>query len=460
MKDNVVVTHADVLIVGGGFSGIALASSLVKRDPKATVLISRKPDGPTYGIAYETDCPLHLLNVPAKGMSAFPDAPTDFIDWAAHNGIALGPNDFAPRLVYRQYLETILNNAIETGRVAVIDQETIGANRVKDGWECTLRDGSLVRASSVILAFGGFPPAPILELKAVAEHPAYIANPWIDIDVAALRKCSRVGIIGSGLTALDVVLSLESKGFRGHYTLLSRRGLMPHVHDLSTPALPPEEIPIPEQNIRKLVRNVRHAIDRTETLGTNWRAVSDGMRPKVAQYWLVLSDSQRERFLRHIRPFWEVHRHRVAPQIAHRIAEIQKNDRLSIAAGRLLLVSACEDGILVPFARNQSSQVESFEFDLLVNCTGPSCKVTSWPSPLLASLISDGRAATDPLERGISSDQNGTVVDPSGHVVQGLFVLGHPRRGQLWESTAVPELRVQASTLAEHLAQPSVALAG
>ena len=215
----------DVIIVGGGFSGITLAFNLTKCNPDLEIVIARSPKGPRFGVAYETDFEAHLLNVPAKGMSAFPDLPHDFVEWAHQQGLPLEPNSFAPRKLYRQYLEDLLKEITAGGKVRLLEKEVTNVTKSPKGWQVEFSDGTLMSASQITLAFGGFPPAHVPETRSVTRHPAFVENPWTEIDRCRLAYAEKVAIIGAGLTAIDVILSCENLGFEGTYTLHSRRGV-------------------------------------------------------------------------------------------------------------------------------------------------------------------------------------------------------------------------------------------
>ncbi len=436
----------DVIIVGGGFSGITLAFNLTKCNPDLEIVIARSPKGPRFGVAYETDFEAHLLNVPAKGMSAFPDLPHDFVEWAHQQGLPLEPNSFAPRKLYRQYLEDLLKEITAGGKVRLVEKEVTNVTKSPKGWQVEFSDGTLMSASQITLAFGGFPPAHVPETRSVTRHPAFVENPWTEIDRCRLAYAEKVAIIGAGLTAIDVILSCENLGFEGTYTLHSRRGLMAQVHDLSIQPLPAESIPQPNASIRQLLKSVRKAAEQSLSFGSNWRAVIDGMRPRMSTYWQTLSPESKRRFLSHVRPFWEVHRHRLAPEIHSKLQALIKDSRLTVQAGKLLSISSDRDRLVIRQQPNADGPSVVQSVDLLFNCTGPTSNVRSWPSPLIQNLLAAGTIETDSYDRGINCDSDGKVQE-------GLYVLGHPRRGMLWESTAVPELRVQSSNLSRVIAQ-------
>ena len=435
------LSSTDLLIVGGGFSGVALGANIVSKRPETRIVVARDPKRPPFGIAYETDCPLHLLNVPAKGMSAFADQLTHFIDWSVSDGTPFQPNDFAPRRTYRRYLEHVWNQQKLKGSVEEVREEVISLCRSEGKWLAEFSSGDKRSFSLVALSFGAFPPDPFKAAEAVESDRRYHSDPWQAVDPLVWTDSSHVGIIGTGLTAVDVVLSGESLGWNGHYTMLSRSGRLSQVHDLSTPPLDPHTIPAPNESVRQLLRELKQASLKSALEGSNWRAVIDGMRPNNWKYWQTLSERDRERFLTHLRSFWEIHRHRMAPEIAERLDELQRQGRLTILKGKVDRISPVTNGIQV------SSGEQDLRFDQLYNCTGPTGKVSSWPSKLIQQLIRDQVITLDSGCRGINFESGGWIDSPES----GLCVIGHPRKGLLWESTAVPELRVQAANLAQEI---------
>jgi uncharacterized NAD(P)/FAD-binding protein YdhS len=170
--------------------------------------------------------------------------------------------------------------------------------------------------------------------------------------------------------------------------------------------------------------------------GADWRALIDAMRPRIAAYWQALTIEDRKRFLRHARPYWEPHRHRMAPQIANRVAALQEQNRFVIRPDRIVSVQTAGKSLRIAYASGQSETV-----DLLFNCAGPA-PMASWNSPLLKQLLEDHLVEAEPLGLGVECDA-------TGHVRDSLYVLGVLRKGLLWESTAVRELSVQAAELVE-----------
>src|SRR5262249_35826518 len=144
-----------------------------------------------------------------------------------------------------------------------------------------------------------------------------------------------VGLIGTGLTMVDVVLDLRSRGHQGAITALSRRGLMPVPHrnvEAYTPFVPAD---CPPKRISELLAVVRREVRSAAERGIDWRSVIDALRTQIDTLWRNLPFQERKRFLRHARPYWEVHRHRVAPVVADEIDALLRSGSLSVIAGKI-----------------------------------------------------------------------------------------------------------------------------
>ncbi|RST31850.1 hypothetical protein HMF7854_14145 [Sphingomonas ginkgonis] len=295
-----------VAIIGGGFSGFMLAAHLDRRGIGCVVVEERV----AVGVAYATDEPRHLLNVAAGQMSAWADEPDHFASW-------FGTADaFAPRRDYRAYLQHI-RAGLSPERVTVAPARAVGAERDADGgWTVRLDDGSALRADLLVLAQGNQPPEPLPGTEAL-QPPRYHNNPWTAAAEADLARAARedrpVLLIGTGLTMIDSVLSLEAHGHRGTITAVSRRGLVPQSHRFDRRAIPEEIAPPPFGSLMRLWRHVR-----CETRLRDWRSCVDALRPHSHALWQSLSEADRRRFLRHARPWWDIHRHRIARRSARR----------------------------------------------------------------------------------------------------------------------------------------------
>jgi uncharacterized NAD(P)/FAD-binding protein YdhS len=353
----------------------------------------------------------------------------------------MDPTDFAPRLVYARYLEHTLRAAqadacpgveLDSRRAAVVDVDTHCQTLFLGG-------GEALAADRTVLALGNFPPRPLLVAN---DHGLVREDPWAPGGLENLNPDDSVLLVGTGLTMVDVVVSLVgARQHRGSIYAVSRRGQLPHVHA----ELGPKPVP-PATELRTttlaLLRQLRSAARASE----DWRAVIDGLRPVTQSTWQSASAGERARFLRHVQPYWDTHRHRIAPQIGRLIAETRASGQLRVLAGRLLGV---EDGRARIAPRGQAEQ--TLEVARIVNCTGPATSFESLDEPLLGRLRTQRLAVVDELNLGFRTTEDGRLFDADGQPSARIFSIGPMRRGELWETTAVPDIRVQAAHLAQTL---------
>jgi uncharacterized NAD(P)/FAD-binding protein YdhS/predicted metal-dependent enzyme (double-stranded beta helix superfamily) len=456
-----------VAIVGGGFSGAAVAAQLFWKTaqsgaPVHVVLVDRQTSI-AEGAAYRTPDARHLLNVPAAGMSVWPDRPDDFLEWARDRDSCVGPYTFLQRDVYGEYLRATLFNSIEQAgtqtSIEIRREDAHHIERGQKGWRVHCRARAPIEADVVVLAIGHRPPVDPLKQRWSGSRARYIVDPWSSLMLSAIEKHESVCLLGTGLTAIDVLQSLGGSARSAPITAFSRRGLLPSAH------APTRLIPIDPRNwlepflrtgngitTRAIAQRVRRAVREAEAAGLDWRRVIDGLRPYISQIWAVLPASERNRFLRHARAFWEVMRHRMAPTVAAEVTEAAASGILRTAAARVLAAHGTLDGITLTMRRRGKSVAEALQFDWVVNCTGPGSGREYGFPPCVAGLIDNGYLEEDTLGLGVRAAQTGQAL-ANGRVIEDLLVIGSLRKGDVWESTAVPELRLQAALGADIIIQ-------
>jgi uncharacterized NAD(P)/FAD-binding protein YdhS len=443
-----------VAIVGGGFSGSVLAVQLLRKScgRLSVCLIERSP-GAGRGVAYGTRCSDHLLNVPANDMSAFPDDPEHFLRWARslHNPDVQG-GDFLPRCCYGDYVQSVLRQEIERfpGSFEHIEEEAVDLGCRDGAVQVKLRSGRTRMANKAVLAMGNFPPAPLRSLENVRSSTRYVGNPWEPNALAAIAPSEDVLLVGSGLTSVDIVIALRALGHRGRIYLLSRHGFLPTTHRNAT-GWPSFGMDCHLGTLVEWMAQVRLQLTLARSLGYDWRAVIDATRPTLQPIWHSLPVRERRRFLRHLRPYWEIHRHRIAPAIGARIdAEIAAG-RSEVHPGRIIACREEAGSFTVRYQNRHSGSPREISVQRIVNCTGPETDCRRIESPLLASLLQSGLARPDELFLGLDCARDGALIAADGAASTLLYALGPARKGSLWETTAVPEIRVQAATLADLL---------
>jgi uncharacterized NAD(P)/FAD-binding protein YdhS len=444
------MTTSNIAVIGGGASGTLLSLHLLRHAPPATriTLIERNaPFGP--GLAYGTGNPNHLLNVPAGRMSAFVDQPRHFVDWLERQPPqildGLQPTDaaFVPRRLYGAYLRHLLNKAMLSsapGRLELL-HDTVTAIEAP---MLRLASGHVILADIVVLAIGNDLPA-LCGKSALRSSPHWRANPWAPDALSSLDQSAPVLLVGTGLTMLDAVLTLLDQQHTGPIHAVSRRGLLPRPHVCASPA-PPMELRLPV-NLRDLTRIVRlHASEAGEA----WRSVIDRLRPFTQEIWQALSIEERRRFLRHLRPWWDVHRHRMPPSVAARIDAARTSGQLQVHAGHLAGCYELEDGACVVL-RLRSGASARLRVARVVDCSGPCTDITRSSDPLLRVLLRQGVVRPDPCRLGLDVTTSGALRSRDGAVSRCLFALGPLTRGAFWEITALPDIRRQSEILALQL---------
>jgi uncharacterized NAD(P)/FAD-binding protein YdhS len=457
--ENISPAKFNIAIIGGGFTGATLAAQLLRSGGSSlSIVVVEKSASVGRGLAYGTKSNSLLLNVRARNMSALADDPQHFLRWTqANHDSATGPGSFLPREVYGRYVEALLNEAVSNGRGSLqwIKDETIGLSPTGDrAVEIELRSGKRLVADRVVLAVGNFPPANPLAGLDAGKVSQYCRNPWSAEVFDGVQNLERILLIGSGLTSVDVAVQLRAHGYRGTIHVLSRRGLLPRWHK-AVDACPPFWNESSPKNTRGLLRLVREQVRQSEKQGVEWQSVFDSLRPLVGQIWQSLPEQERRRFLRHVRPYWEIHRHRAATEIARIIENELANRTLQLHAGRITDYQEKNRKVNVMYLARKTGKENRLLVDRVINCTGPETDCRSLQDPLIASLLARGLARPDPLFLGLDVSSDGALVDRDGAISRTLFAAGPLRRGSLWESTAVPEIRQQVSKLVEHLVKES-----
>jgi uncharacterized NAD(P)/FAD-binding protein YdhS len=431
-----------IAIIGGGYSGTLQAIQLLARGIGVTLITRGEV---ARGVAYGTKRAEHLLNVRAAGMSAYPDRPSHFADWLSARGSG-DASTFAARRIYGTYLEEQLASArAEHGaKFSLVEGEAVDVAPADGGEAVLLADGKRIEADAAILSVGNLPAdIPGIVKKANLPEGIVTNDPWAEDLAAGLDANDAVLLIGTGLTAIDAALTLEASGFKGRILALSRRGLLPRRH--AEPAAIPQAPNGLEPDALSLLRTIR------AVSGEAWRGAVDSLRPHTQGLWAAASPGQRRRFLRHLRPWWDVHRHRIAPAIAERLDALQSEGRLDVVAGRIIEVEKAEEKALVRWRPRGSEQEESLVAGRIVICTGPRSDIATADDPLLRNLISAGRIRPDGCRIGIDVDPACRTLAASGETNSRLYAIGPMTKGAWWEIVAVPDLRVQVRALAEQL---------
>ena len=372
-------------------------------------------------------------------MNAFPDQPDGFVRWLAVRHPEFSSDSFVPRLIYGEYLRELLALEMkrQPGRLTLVQGEAIGFELANEA-RIALAGGRVVAADLTVLAVGNLPPHHPAGFSDGLPSDLYAADPWTEGASAGLTADDTVLILGTGLTMVDMALRLEAEGFGGRIVALSRRGLLPHRHGEQEPYAPIEVRPEP--------RSVRR---RAAAVG--WRNSVDELRPFTQSLWRAADDPVRARFLRHLRPWWDIHRHRLAPSVAERIHAMVESGKLSVVAGGTRRAEPAEGGLRVTYKPRGEAAEQAITVRRAINCTGPQGNLKAATDPLLQGLTRDGIIRPDRLAIGIDVDAASRTIAADGTANERLYAIGPMTRGASWEIVAVPDIRQQVWALARRL---------
>jgi uncharacterized NAD(P)/FAD-binding protein YdhS len=461
-----------VVVIGCGFSGSMVAVHLLRLDSRCRVVLVESCGRFGPGLAYSTPAAVHYLNVPAGNMSALEDDPGHFLRWVQRRDASATGGTFVPRGWYGEYIQSVLADermragGLE-GRLREVAGRAVAVETGADG-----RAVVVVRAAGkderietdrVVLAVGNALPArvPVMREFEAAEKvfasPAYVGNPWDAGAIERIRDDEPVLIVGTGLTMMDVVMSLGAADHVGRILAISRHGLLPRPHRSPSRAPAHREPPAGvrgdawDGRVRSLVRALRRAVRENAGRGTDWRDVVTSIRSITPEIWGRLDASQRSRFLTRLRSFWDAVRHRSAPETSAAVADLIASGRLSVRAGRLLALrlSGERGSVVEAVFRPRGSELDqTVRVARVINCLGPDSDVRRSGDPLLKQLLASGRIVADAHGLGVETTEEGFAVGAEGRASGSLLVAGPMRRARAWENTAVPELRREAVVVA------------
>ncbi len=456
----------DVILVGAGLSGAAFLAHLLRDHPgcRGSVLAIEPAARLGAGLAYGTDDPAHRTNVAAGRMSLFPEHPEHFRRWLdgraelARDPEALGTDGLvhARRTIYGDYVDETVRAEIDASGASVRhlrERAVSAARRPAGGWEVALEDGTTAAAPLLVLAVGHTAPDLPAVLAPLAHDPRMVADPW---DQAALDRIGSedpVLVVGTGLTGCDVIASLRARGHRGPVLAVSRRGLLPRPRTTKPVGEWGDFASDPAATALSLLRRVREAVAVAGADGRPWEDVIAALRVQARTVWGSLPVGERRRLLRHLRPFWDVHRFQCAPQIAAVVASGQRDGWLTVLAATPVAAHADPDGIEVVLRRRGGRVTETVRVRAVVNCTGPGHRSVVAAHPLLHSLAEAGHLRADPCRLGIDVDAASRVLDASGTPWPDLFVAGPLARGTHGELMGLPQVTTQPREVAAAVAR-------
>lgn len=443
-------TTPTVAVLGAGASGTLAASQLARaagRAGRRVDIVLIDPDGPGRGLAYSTTDLRHRLNVPAGSMSALPDEPGHFVAWLRRTvDVDFDEDGFAPRWHYGRYLAEVLAECAAAAPRVRLEHLRLRATDVRRHGRrirVTLSDGTYRPADAVVLALGHSEPSSNWAPHALRSSPRFVADPWRRGAEPELRDGDAVVLVGAGLTALDMALRLTRPGITVH--VVSRHGMAPLPHS-RCPAQPVDPPDIPA--VLDLAAARRLVFDAIRAADGDWRRAIDGLRPVTSNIWRALPDAERRRFLALAARRWDRARHRIDPVLADWFsAQVDAGSIVVHAGGVESATVVAGSGGRVRLAFGDGTGVTAAA---VYNCTGMTRGITSSADPLVMNLLAAGTLRPGPADLGVATDEHGRIRSADGGS-PAMWALGPLRRGEVWESTAIPEIRAQAAELGERI---------
>jgi uncharacterized NAD(P)/FAD-binding protein YdhS len=452
----------NIVIIGGGFCGTVTAVNLARlsHEPFRIVVVNHKyPAG--RGVAYSTKRPEHLLNVVARNMSALADDLSHFVEWlhTRHDFSEIPEaqlrESFVPRRIYGDYLLGLLHGHERPGRnrsgstIEVIKSEAVEIALSDRGAKVSLADGRTLDADKVLLATGNPPPGELRVAGSAFSHPNYF-NSWELSEHQLSNRTKSVLLLGTGLTMVDAFLTLTALNWEGQVTAVSRNGLLPQSHFQS---IEYHDFPPPEPatlGLAQLASAIEEHCLELSRRGVNPALLVDKLRPYTQLIWRHFSADERQTFLKHYRARWNVNRHRIAQSVHQVVTQGIEQGRLQIKQGAISRMESHGDEIAV-VTTSPNGEEQTVRAGLVLNCLGPQERFSTTRSPLLQNALATGLIAADDLDMGIRVTAEFAAIDRDGRPSNVIYAIGPMLKGTLWETIAVPELRVQSFQVAHIL---------
>ena len=452
---------ANVAIIGGGFTGAAVAFQLARLGSEVSIVVFEPRAALGHGLAYDDVDPSHRINVPAAKMSLIPSDETHFARWIEKHGAVnddpgadAGPDQIYPRrAIFGRYVSEQIAPLLAGGRIRHVRERVAAVTREGDAWIIATETGGTCRAAITVLATTHPKPEPPEALSAIAYDPRLVTDPFDAKALDRIPSDASILIVGTGLTMVDVVASLDCQGHRGRIVAISRRGLRSRGHQeiASEPygTFVPDAPQTPSQLLQRIRRTVRAASD----VHISWHAVLDAVRRDAPQLWAGLSVAEQRRIVRHLRVFWDVHRFRIAPQVEAVLNRRVEDGTLDIIAASIRGAAASPEGLQFQLLRRRAARIELLTVDHAIVCTGPAHGRILQSLPYLDGLSRQGWIVPDPLRLGIACDRVSRALDHHGAPVPTLFIAGPLARATFGELMGVPEVAAHSLRVAEAISE-------
>ncbi len=453
-------------IIGGGFTGTMTAVQIIDKstEPCEIILINER-ETLNKGIAYNPYSEKHLLNVIAGKMSAYLNNPDHFLDWVMqkdefiNKDKTLIANSFFPRQIYGEYLCNIWEEAKKCAeskqiKITVIDSFVVDLDITENLVSLWLDNNLKLNIDDCVIATGNhIPRNPRIKNMDFYNSPNYFQNPWKIESVKDTKENLPILIIGNGLTMVDTVLGLLEQGFKGENYSISPNGfnILPHRHNGLKYSKLVEELR-DDMSIYELVKLINKHIKTVREHGVSAEPIIDSLRPQTQKIWKSFSEQERDLFMSRLRHLWGVARHRIPLHTHDKIQQLRIDGKLHINSGKIIDIIESNESITVQYFDKKENELNEINVSRIINCTGPETDLINLDKSFLKNCLLKGILTQDKLKLGIKADTvSFQIINSNGKPHTNLYTIGSNLKGELWESTAVNELREQAEKLAEKL---------
>ncbi|MGX9142023.1 FAD/NAD(P)-binding protein [Mesorhizobium sp. 128a] len=451
-----------VAIIGGGFSGAATAFHLARLLPAgaADIVVVEPRDGLGYGLAYSTADPSHRINVRASRMTLISGEDGHFSDWLERTeailddmqAIAASGAVYPQRRVFGRYVESHLQPFLQGKAIRHVRAEVASVERSSEGYRLVLSDGATLAADAVVIAATHPLPALPAPLHSVAAA-GLVGNPYDLERLQAIGRDDHVLIVGTGLTSADVIATLDRGDHRGRIVALSRHGYRSRVQAAMQGDPIGDFTSLPSRSATELLRRIRATIAAATRQGEDWYPVLDAVRRQGQFIWQALPLAEQRRVVRHLRALWDVHRFRIAPQVAAVLDRRLAEGTLAYRAASIVAAEGADGRIRVTQRPRRRHDLIVEAFDSVIVTTGPAHADILRANTAIATLGHLGLVRLDPTGLGLDTDSHGRAVGASGRPADNIFVSGPLARGSVGELMGIPEVTAHAEGIAAEIHQ-------
>lgn len=433
-----------VSIIGSGLAAILTAIALYRKNKFIKIeLFERYNDLTLKGLAYSSLLPYQPLNVTASKMSLLHDDNNHFIDWLYDYYAEKYPksdlsSSFQPRYVYALYCKDTINKIVES--ISIVHEEVVDIDDFGITQVLTLSSGKKIETNYVILATGN---AHAPTLLGIDDYNGKVITNLVGLSIESVKKYHHLLIVGSGLTAVDIIGSLCKIDYAGKITLISRKGLLPMVHKTNPNAnidINIEELlAIKPASLYQYFSFIKTYLRNNATV--DWRDLVDSIRVYVPTLWQNLNPKDKKLFIVRFKSYWEVHRHRMPEQSANIIANLK--DRGVLKVLKATIKNAKADSVFL-------SNGEEIQPDCIINCTGQVTDIIKH-SALLKNMLAKKLLVRDDLKLGALLKNTGEIINGQVENSSNIFALGALRRADDYETIAARELKLHSLTIAQEI---------